>query len=388
MQEHVRPIGPDLALAFRELLASMPGAPHTPTPLARLLGMNRVITSKLLGAIARPDPFEVLQLTPGPESLRAATHAAASLGVPQPFVDRANSVIDRFAKLIREDFGTRSALSAAISTHGPDLQVRFEHAARYQIYKGIRAIRGVEAETWLVTMLFTPSSTDSERIDITAIDGALGMRRLRPDVNVYVMFGPPNPASAESPDLVGAQVRLHELYSHEAATVESSVFGGRGVHRLIDKGMGKHALVDMLGVSHIARSSRRYASPERKRGGAVVFPDIPVKMLVWDVLIHDDLFPAAQPELLVYNPGARGPVVPLDPARDIDRIHVPERIETVGKREGRFTISEVPNYAKIVERVAGAIGADLGRYRVFRVMMPYPVHGFQFAMAFDAPPPP
>ena len=326
LDAEVGPLGREIRQALVALIDSIPGGPHRPTPLARRAGMNRVIASKLLNAIAREDPYEVLQHLPGPDSLRVLTRAAAGLDVPDARIEEADASIERFAALIRR-FGTRGALNAAISPRSTDLQRQFEHSSRYHVYRGMRQILGVEAETWLTSMLFVPNPEDPEALAVTTIHGALGMRRLRPDVSVYFTFGPPRRVEEDAHAPSRSPIALEEFYTHAPAALETHESGGQLVHRLATDTLGRRAVVDMLAVSHDARGSRRYAAPGRSRGGVAIFADVPVRTLVCDALLHDDAFPGAEPELIVYNPGARGPANPNDPARDVDRVEVPERIE-------------------------------------------------------------
>ncbi len=48
----------------------------------------------------------------------------------------------------------------------------------------------------------------------------------------------------------------------------------------------------------------------------------------------------------------------------------------------------MPNYRAIVALVCHSIGQSTESFRVLRLLMPCPVHGFQFVMAFNAPPEP
>lgn len=374
-----------LASALRRLLDSLPGAPLGPTPLARRLEINRVIASRLVNALASSDPYEVLHRVPGPESLRAMAQTARGQGAPAPVVDDALRAIDDFASLIRRDFGTRGALNAAISPHNEDLQRHFEHSSRYHIYKGMRQVLGVDAETWVTSMIFVPSAKDPDRLAVTTIQGALGMRRLRPDAEAYFTFGPPFQAEDEPHDLSRSPIGLEEFYANAPAQLESLVSGTQVVHRLASNSLGKQAVVDMLAVSHDAMGPPRYASPKRPRGGIVVFTDIPAKTLVCDAILHERVFPDSEPVLRFYKPGTRGPANPNDPTRDIDRIDFPERVEALGLAPDRFEAPEIPRYDEMVRRVFGQIGQPIDKFRVFRLRMAYPVPGFQCVMAFDAP---
>lgn len=383
--DEVREVGRVLRAAMRELIEVIPEGPHSPSRVARQLGMNRVIASKLLNALAREDINETIQQIPGPESLRGMTKAAAELGVPSAATEQANRAIDSFARLIRDDFGTRGALHAAISPQGAQVRQKVELASRYQIFQGIRELLGVEADVCLTSMIFAPSPDDPEAVSNTSIHGVIGMRRLRPDINLHLNFGPPRRAADDKRQLLRAPVDLSDLYTHDPAPTETRNSGGQLVHRLLQENVGKHASMDMLLVAQDTRGSRRYASPERPKGGGVTFADPPSRMMIFDVLLHDDVFPGAAPELFVYNPGAQGPANPVDPSRDVDRVAVPESVEVLEKQSGRFEVPEIPRYGEMIERVCGAYSLHPGSLRLFRLRMAYPVHCFQFVMAFAAP---
>lgn len=120
--------------------------------------------------------------------------------------------------------------------------------------------------------------------------------------------------------------------------------------------------------------------------GAAIFHDVPVRVLHCDALVHRDVFPGGAPKLVAYNPGARGPANPNDPARDIDSVHVGEPIAELGYGIGEgIDAPGVANYAKMLGRVFKEIGEDPVAYRTYRVRIAYPLHGFQYVLAFAAP---
>lgn len=385
VERQVGPIGLELRSAWRRLIGEIPGSPHSPTVLSRQMQVNRVIVSKLVNALARENVFAFLQQVPGPESLRTLASAAEGLGASREAMEHAREATERFGQLIRREFGSRGSLHAAIAPKGAELRRRVEHSSRYNVFLGMREIRGVEADASVTGMVFAPSAPDGEMLAVTSIQGVVGMRRLRTDVEVYFTSGPPSQWPERAGGLVGGAVEIADLLENEAASLDTREVNGQLVHRLAHSRIGKDEVVDMLSVSHAARGARRYATPERPRGGAVTFPDVPVRAMVFDVLLHADVFPGAEPELLVYNPGPRGPANPADRMRDIDLVQVPERIERVDSKATRWQVPEVERYEAILRRVCAAAGVDADATRHYRLRMQYPVSGFQYLMAFAAP---
>ena len=378
--------GEDLRGAMDTLIEAIPGVERRPSSLARSLGVNRVILSKLLNALKRPDPLEVLQQVPGPDSLRSIVEAAGLVyDVPPTAIDGAHTSIESFASLIRDHFGTRGALDAAISDENEALRKRYEESARYEVYNGMRHVLGVEGETWLTSMIFTPNPEDDDFLTVTAVHGVLGMRCLRPDTPVRFTFGPPYKAPGEERNPLASRIALREYYANEPAPLVTELHNGQLVHRLAPGDIGKDAVADMIAVSHDPRGSRRYAAPDRALGGVALFLDVPVKTLHCDALVHESAFPGATPRLIVYNPGARGPANPNDPSRDLDRIDAREPVEALAYDPERLEAPGAPNYAPMLRRVFAEIGEDPEAYRVFRVRVAYPVQSFQYVLAFDAP---
>lgn len=387
MLSKVRTVGQELREALGALIEDVPGGERGPTPLARKLGINRVMVSKLLNALRRDDVLEMLQHVPGPDSLRGICAGAERLGVEEDITLRATRAIGRFGDLIRDDFGTRGALNAAISASSVGLRKRYEEASRYDVYNGMRHVLGVEAETWLTCMVFAPNPEDEDAISVTTLHGAIAMHRLHADTPVSFSFGPPYVAEGETPDPLASPVALSEFYANEPASLNSTLMNGQLVHRLAPGALGKDAVFDMLAVAHDAKGSHRYATDKRVLAGAAIYPDIPVKVLHCDALVHRDIFPGVAPELRVYNPGARGPANPNDPTRDIDRIESDDRVVAIAgdSEEDRYSVQGVPSYRWMLRRVFENIGQGLEDYRIHRVRIAYPVHGFQYVIAFRAP---
>ncbi len=382
--DELRDAGEALQRTLRSLLAGVPGGPHKPTPLSRKLGLSRVTVSRILRAIEHESPFEVLEAIPGPESLRVAVTGARKQGVDKESVDLATGAIDSFAALIRDRYGTRAALDAAICPHTGTLKERVDHAGRAEVFKGMSRILGVEARCWLTSMVFTPSGVDPAFASVTTVHGALGLRRLRPDAAVHFSFGPPPADRGHDRELSAADLSLDDLCENQPARVITEMSGGRLVHRLLDERLGKDATMDMLSVSTDERGSRRFAEGPSRLRGASVFVDIPVRVMICDVVVHKEVFPDARPELMVFNPGARGPANPNDPSRAVDRVDIAAGVDPMAG-EDRFAVDEIRGYPEMMARVFDRIGRDASKFRVFRVRLSYPVTAFQHVVAFRAP---
>ena len=384
-------IAAELAFSLRRLFAAIPDVPHRPSALATHLGVSRVLISRTLGAIALPNPLDMLQRVPGPETLRGIVEAAVNKGAPQATADAAIDAIEQFSRIIRDSFGTRAALNAAICANQPDMQRRLELDSRYRVFKGMRELRGVEAATWLSTTFVTRSHDNPDMLSATVLQGFIALRRLRNDIPVNFAFdaiGAVANAHTDAVDVPSSTLSLEDLYTNKPAVLDVDNVGGKMMYRLRQSGLGKHALTDMLAMVRVPEWRSRFTRPERPLVGPFAQPTAPVKLLVFDLLAPAGTFTEESPLLSVYAPSMRGAANPNDAWRDIDRASVPETVEIFKPGEQSFEMPEIPNYRQMLTRVAGEMRQDLDALQLYRVRMAYPVFGFQFVISLHLPPSP
>lgn len=373
-----------LTTGFVALFENLPASSDSPTALARVLGVNRVPVSRLLSAIRRESGTEMLAMLPGPETLRSIAQAAERAGAAADLVWRVLESVDRFEGMIRS-FGTRAAFDATMSVREPEALERFEQAGRYQAYKGMSQVLGVEAELWLSTMIMTPTPGRDIAIDVTAVHGALGMRRLRPDVTVSFTYGAPHEAVGSPGGSFDLAMDLSPYYTLEPAPLRSRDRSGNVVHEFCPDTLGKDAAYDMLAGVHAPAHSKRYRDERRSTRGVVIIPDIPVANMAVDLFVDRTLFPGIEPRLYLYNTTARGPADIEDPARLHDQITPPVRLHPIPGGGTSPTLDRLPRYGELIAEVCGRIGYDHTNLNGWQLRVPYPLYGFQWIIAFEAP---
>jgi len=177
-------LGARLQLTLGAVLKHIDGCTQRPTDIARHLDVSRVMVSRLLNAIRKPNPIETLTRIPGPETLRSIVRAASKFGVSRAEIQDALISIDEFDSLIRDQYGTRTAMNAALSSANEQTLEKFEQSSRYQVFKGMSQIVGAQSSLWLTAMMLTENKDDPKGVDVSTIHGTSGLRRLRPDTPV------------------------------------------------------------------------------------------------------------------------------------------------------------------------------------------------------------
>jgi len=129
--------------------------------------------------------------------------------------------------------------------------------------------------------------------------------------------------------------------------------------------------------------------PELGRRG-YVFSEIstPARGLVFDVLVHTEVYPGAEPELAIYDTALNGVADVNDRSRDVDRLDLLEMITHLGTGPARLRAAGAPRYADLLRHVFARTGWDASRFRGYRVRIDYPLYGSQVALSFAPPAPP
>ena len=374
-------VGRAIAHSLEQVVRAPAARAYGATALSTRLKFSRVLISRVLNALKNEEPLETLQLLPGPESLRTFVNGMGRLGVAATRVKAALRAIDRFDALIRDGFGTRGKLNAAICSHAPSMRIRQELASRQRIFAGMRELRGAEAEAWLAAHMLAPDRDDPTKLNTRILQGFAGLRPLRSDIAVHFDFTlAESPREAmETPDCTGG---LEEFYANPPAPLVCTEIAGRTVSTLAPGRIGKDSVCDMLSLTRMRGALPRLARSPERRIGSFALIKLPVKVLLLDIVLPAELLAGTEPELFVFSPGPRACTNVNDRIDDLDRVEVPERIEVLESGAERFEIPAVPNYRRMLEKMASELGQNLDAMRMHRLRVAYPPFGFEFVSTF------
>jgi len=386
-QEHdsFKQIGDALKESIHLVLDAVPNCNLRPTNLARKLDVSRVMVSRIIGSVSKENSIETLTSIPGPETLRSVLRAACVSGVDEALTDDGLLAVEAFDRLIRDQFGTRAALNAALSTADADMLDKFEQSSRYQVFKGMSQILGVESKIWLTCMVLTPSKSEDDAIDITTIHGTSGLRRLRSDMPILLSYGIPPRYKFGRQNPEQLELDLTPFFSHTPAPLIVVEESGQIINTFAPKIEGKDSLYDLIASVHIPNGSNRFASPGRTKRGTSVIPDVPVATLVSDLILHGDIFEGVEPQLFVYKTMVKGGADVEDPDRDIDRVVTNDEIVDLGVGIQNLDIPDVPKYREMVNYLCDKNGYKPEEFRTHRLQIQYPVYGFQYVVAYKVP---
>jgi hypothetical protein len=396
LEKRIADIGEGLSESISSVTVAIPNGPQGPTELGRLLGIDKVLATRVLKATNNRDPVAALHLMPGPEPLRRYIRAAGKRGVEPAISNRALEAVDAFESLIRDDIGDRSALDAIISAWLPEARAEFELRRKQAAFRATSQLRGASANLLAASVILYPSG-DGEHLDVVWLFVMLGLQRLRPGSPVkFASRRLSNEGEPRLPqtldgvpveDMVG--LRLDEFCSTPPAKMEVCRVGDVVHYTLGDRGFGPRSATDLV-FAEVNRDEMARYIPDGERRKRHVFAEvsIPSKVLLFDALLHRDVFPGQDPSLHIYDTVLEGVADVNDPARDIDRMDMCETIQHLGWGIDKFRSRDASSYARLLHTVCERLRWDGSRFRGYRCRIDYPLYGSQVAMTWDSTPPP
>lgn len=380
--------------ALLEVVDLLPVRKKKPAEFQRVMKLDRSLSSRLLRAIALNDPLACLHRLPGPHGVRLLLRAAGKALRSQEPLQKAEDALADLENLVAREFGEWKDLIVAISGWLPEVREQVEMTNRQTAFKAMSILKGVMADAEVSVTLIHPGSNNKDWLDRAGITGICRMKRLRPGAPMGLLHGssiaPPPGTQRLSLDGVPIDPRhgaplLREFSSQPMPQFDVCVEGDTVHYVLSGDGVGLGSMVDLF-FADVMRGrypAHTKVSPRPATPGALI--DIPVKTLIVDVLVHEDVWPGVEPELRMYDTAGRGVANPTDPARNMDRIDVMESIYEIGAGLERFRTKEVARYAQMVRSVCDQLGWDCNRFRGYRCRVDYPVYGTQVSMIFQPP---
>jgi hypothetical protein len=243
-------------------------------------------------------------------------------------------------------------------------------------------------------------------LDIIAVKALIGIDRIRPDAVVKlatrrVLNGesdqghdvsaegapPRTPSNLDGdPALDGLHtVRLDRFCESPPAPLEARPYGQYVQYSLGPTGFGPASKVDLV-IAEVNRAELPHRSPSKGRPPYMfLIPEMPSRKLVFDLLVHDDVYEGLGPEFLCYDTTGLGPAIPGDPARTLDLRTCTESTSAVGPGLARLRVLEFPRYAQLLESVFERLGLSSNQFRSYRFAQNYPLMGRQVTFAFFGP---
>ncbi len=340
--------------------------------------------------LRQEDPILGVQMLPGPVPLRAFLAAATTKGASRTLAEATDLAIQEWEDHVRREFGDRKSMQAALSDLMPSVRVRQESTARQAVYRGMADIKGFTTETAVVAFMIHPSATRADWCDTALLGGSQGVRRLRSAVSIQytsTLQSSPWGRRALSPnDQPGEGAILREYCRPTDLPIEIEV-EGRCVHyTLATEGIGTRTEADFFLAEYYPGNHPLYAedsdTPTRWVYATI---EEPAKRLIFDVLVHREVWSEAAPQIRTFDTAVHGVADPNSPSRRRDLLDLRITPTTLPNGPGRFWCQGLPRYPDMLHDVASRSGWNLDDFRGYRCEITYPLYGSQVCMLFSPP---
>lgn len=394
--ERVVEVGKMLASAGDSFLAALRTPVRTSSDLVKAAGVNKDVAGRFLTALGKRDPLAVVYYMPGVESLRRLSRGAKSRAANPAAIRIFDDAVSAFEQFLQGELGGRHALDSMASAWLPEARERFEATSRQMAFRSMANLRGVECETSLNAALIHPGD-DPDRYDSVDLQGLIGVRRLRPSVPLNIAMFQHWGDTAGRPALTvdgrkveegGADELLRDFGRGDPLALRAMRHGSTTVYQLVGGALGAGTASDVYFGQYSPGLFRRWATRPDDIAAHMESTEVPTQRAVIDVLLHRDVWPGLEPDLMLYNTCVRGVALPYDRSRDIDRLDMLDTVRYLGQGVDCCRVAEVPRYIELLEWTCKQRGWDPGSFRVYRCDARYPVFGVQYAMAFHLQPRP
>ena len=375
-----------LRTAFAAIIEELPNSVGRPQELSRVLGIDRNLGWKINKLAQSPDPFLAAQHVPGSGGIQIFLEAAKQRNVSPVTIESALAAVKEYERLVHEHAGDRVSLEMMLTSCARKGRDRIDLTHRRTAFRSNSYIWGIQAKTQLKTDILHPAG-DTGILDIAAIRGFIGLRRIRANVAWTVARArcvnddghlrqklnrePLDPEVIASGDALAVPL-LREFCSRPLPEFRR-VIGPHGFlqDKIVEGPVGNKGALNCITGEVVREAVPYYRDSDNVHADLIARVRTPCEQLVFDQLVHEDLFGRELPELVVYSELSDD--VPAPAYRD-ERLILPvcDSVEYLGKGPDVLHTPAVPRYAEMVRFVFDRLGWEGERFNVFRVKMAFP----------------
>jgi len=398
-QKRVSDVAAHLRAGIEELLLAACGPAPRPMDLVRSLEIDKSLAGKLLRAVRAKDPFETLQVAPAPPGLRKLLAAARAKHVQPQTCEAFSHAIRHYDEMLDGIPNGRLGLEALLSSRLPEAAARGAHNAKQSVFRSMSFLLGYEADAAVNSLIVHPSQS-GDRCDVVHLGGKFGLRRLRGREPLIVFGFSWDPlsqgADAHRIETLDGQAWAESAGAYVLAEFSSAPLAPLRILRNARMMMFAleprfESVIEECSIvfAQVSRNDwARYRSEQRRFEWQNLIPRIPCRVLLADVIMHEDICPREGERIIVRAHGI-APVGQLAD-RDIDALDPNDLGLDRGVfpcQEHALRTGEIPRYPAIVARAFERMQWDATRFRVHRLRVKYPVPMLAITRLFELPEP-
>lgn len=359
-------------------------------------GIHPSIRSRLTRALETENELASLYRMPGPDGLRRVVKAAQRAGLDAEVLAECESRITDYERFFVDEDISRETLHSMLAGHLFEVRDAVMRSSAQASFRARCGITGYYAECLVLSLLVFPGSVEGH-CNIAVLRGCLGWRRLRKDAwfmaHGYQVRSDDIGDISRHTDLDGVPIQelagapLLEPYCSTPLPVFEAVSMPHGRnYYLKSEDVGVRSLTDFFVGEILWDSQLAVRTETATHARESIVMSTPSKQMVFDVLIHRDVWAGSSPTIECFNIVPQGIVTEGNHRlRQNDRIEidVANRKLAPGLRE--VGCAAAKNYREVVQSSVSRLGYSMRDFHGYRSEMAYPLYGSQLSYRFELP---
>jgi hypothetical protein len=380
--------------SFLSVIEAVCGGSPRAYEVADAFGIHRKLAWQIWNVTYDAEPIRAVRYMPTARGIQAWRKSAEKLGTTADLLQQLDDAARLFDELTHTHAPNREMLEMMLGACEPRLDEREEERWRKQAFMGNAYVFGVRAKTYLTTLVLHPSAREGY-FDLARVHGLIGLARTRPNVRwpfaqAVVHSGESERFPRRTPILPSDATRrsgvplMEEFCSQPLPPVARH----KGQYGMLEDELlpgpigqtGESTVITGEVARELASIYKTEPGEDAHFGTGV---RTPCEALVYDHLVHHQLFPGVERRLRVYSEL----ICPV--SRDErDLLRVSENVQRLGRGTARLRTAEVPRYGELIQRLMEQMGWNPKDFDVYRIRMRYPPLPAAVMLQHDLPDPP
>jgi hypothetical protein len=372
--------------AFADIIGSVNGDACRPHEVTKAFGVDKQLGWKIAKLVETGDPFSAGRHLPGPGGIRIFLERARRCKVSPELLSNANSAVQELDELVARHAGDRSSFDLMLSCCSDGGAEQKDWERRRESFRGNSFIWGVQAKTRLGAFFMAPGAVPG-RLDVAAVYGFVGLRRLRPNVPWVITRSFCTTTAGQARNDLRREPLDPRGLEHDGESTVPLVRGfcseplpefhrvgvapGYVEEEIVGGEVGNTGAVTCIAGEILRGGMSYYRDAHNQHHLATSTITTPCETLIFDQIIHEQVFGRIEPELIVYS--ALGPGDRFPGGRpDRLTLAVSERVERIGRGASVLRTAHMPRYPELARYVFQRMGWEGNAFEVYRVEMRFP----------------
>ncbi len=358
---------------------------------ARAFDLGRTMSWRLFRVVHSKDPREVATLLPGRPTMERLMGRAPALGTKPALIEELRAAYEDFQREVSRVADSQRKLQSFLREHDPQVLEAEAVRKRAALFRAAVDVVGGYAKDVSVVVITWPNRTDPSKGDVAAVQGYHGLRRTG-SMDPLCVF------TRASLDEAGEEHRIRRL---DGASIEAGSDGAR-VHELSDdmlqwrsvrtgdavysvymgEDLPEGRAFDLFEATLQERWIRNIRAGERGCVVRDIVGGLPIEAMIFDMILHKDMWPGITPRFRLYK-DARGAFGNSPEQMWFREVTSYETMEAISAHRLMIPPGEAPKHMEVVRYALDKSGIDLADYRVYRLVMRYPVMGRAMCVFFE-----